>query len=69
MRSERPDFHIIGEILRQNTLTFAVQLDKLNDSENIDINWINRWKSLHEIFYKKRVVKVLICLNNRLMIG
>ena len=53
MRSERPDLPISGEILRQRAIKFAVQLDELNDIENIDMNWINKWKSLHEIVIKK----------------
>ena len=30
-----------------------MRLDELSDDENIEINWINRWKSLQEIVYKK----------------
>jgi len=38
-------------ILRQNVIKFAIKLDVLN--EYIDMNWIKRWKGLHEIVFKK----------------
>lgn len=53
MRTEQPSISINGEILRQKANKFAEELKEKEGDQEIDINWINRWKKRYDISSKK----------------
>lgn len=53
IRNARPDLAISGEMLRVKATELARSLNELSDQDEIDLNFINRWKANHEVCAKK----------------
>ena len=53
LRSSRQYIATNREILRSKTTEFARKLNELEDKNDIDVNWINRWKRQYEISTRK----------------
>lgn len=54
MRNDRADVPINGEILRTKATNLARKLNEIeNEDDEIDMNWINRWKVMHSISMKR----------------
>ena len=53
MRADRPDLLISGELLRLQATKFARDLSKVAQDEEVDINWLSRWKTDQEVAFKR----------------
>jgi hypothetical protein len=52
-RVDHSELPVSGEMLRQKGTDFARALGELKDEEEVDMNWISRWKTHHDISSKK----------------
>ena len=53
MRANHPELPVSGEMLRQKGTDFARSLGELTQQEEVDMSWISRWKTHHDISCKK----------------